>query len=212
MKGPFVRMIGTIVIALAAAGCGGRTARTVASPSPASVAPSASAPRYTEADVHFLSAMIPHHTQAVLIAGWAPTHGAGQFVRTLCARTVASQRDEIAIMRVWLGEHGAPLPDSTATTMTMRMGGMVHEMAMPGMLSPEDLARLDRARGTEFDRLFLTFMIRHHEGALTMVDELFASYGAAQDPMIFKLASDIHVDQTTEIARMQRMLAALPSG
>jgi uncharacterized protein (DUF305 family) len=82
---------------------------------------------------------------------------------------------------------------------------------MPGMLSADDLARLDRARGTEFDRLFLTYMIRHHEGAITMVDQLFASAGAAQDEVVFRFASDVYADQTTEVARMLTMLATLPA-
>ena len=99
-------------------------------------APSAApapAPRWTEADVHFVSGMIPHHAQALQIAGWAATHGAGEAVRTLTARILVGQRDEIALMRGWLRERGEPVPDSTSTKMTMRMGGMVHEMTMPGI-------------------------------------------------------------------------------
>jgi uncharacterized protein (DUF305 family) len=80
------------------------------------------------------------------------------------------------------------------------------------MLTAEQLAELDRARGVDFDRQFLTGMIMHHQGAITMVEQLFASYGAAQDDMIFKFASDVNVDQTTEIDRMNLMLAALPTG
>jgi uncharacterized protein (DUF305 family) len=87
------------------------------------------------------------------------------------------------------------------------MGGMQHDMLMPGMLSAEELAQLDKARGKEFDRLFLTFMIKHHEGALKMVDDLFNAPGALQDEDIYTLASDIHADQTAEIERMQKMLA-----
>jgi uncharacterized protein (DUF305 family) len=83
-------------------------------------------------------------------------------------------------------------------------------MLMPGMLTPAELAQLDRARGPEFDRFFLTFMIRHHEGALTMVDELFGSHGAGQDEVVFRFASDVYADQSTEIERMQKMLAQSP--
>jgi len=83
-------------------------------------------------------------------------------------------------------------------------------MHMPGMLSPEDLARLDAAVGIEFDRLFLEYMIRHHRGALTMVDQLFGSQGAAQNDTVFRLASDVYAEQSTEIARMELMLDALP--
>ena len=84
-------------------------------------------------------------------------------------------------------------------------------MLMPGMLTDEQLAQLDAARGMAFDRLFLTLMIQHHEGAVTMVDELFGSPGAGQDEVVFRFASDVYADQTTEIDRMQKMLAALPS-
>ncbi len=90
----------------------------------------------------------------------------------------------------------------------MKMNGVEHDMLMPGMLSPAELAQLDKARGPEWDRLFLTFMIRHHEGALKMVDDLFESHGALQDDDMFKFASDIHADQTTEIERMHKMLGA----
>jgi uncharacterized protein (DUF305 family) len=89
------------------------------------------------------------------------------------------------------------------------MGGMEHEMLMPGMLTEEQMKQLDQARGPEFDRLFLTFMIQHHNGAVQMVKELFGTNGAAQDELVFKFASDVNVDQTTEIARMERMLVAM---
>jgi uncharacterized protein (DUF305 family) len=89
------------------------------------------------------------------------------------------------------------------------MGGMQHTMLMPGMLTPEQMRALDTARGAEFDRLFLTYMIQHHRGAVAMVQDLFAAHGAGQDETIFKFASDVSVDQTTEIARMSRMLLEL---
>ena len=161
---------------------------------------------YSAADVQFMSGMIPHHAQAVLIAGWAASHGARSDVRILCERIVVGQRDEIALMRNWLRDRDQTVPDATATHMRMSMNGVQHDMLMPGMLNEEQLAQLDRARGPEFDRLFLTFMIKHHEGALMMVEELLASYGAAQDDVIFKFASDIVADQSTEIDRMQKML------
>jgi uncharacterized protein (DUF305 family) len=88
------------------------------------------------------------------------------------------------------------------------MNGVEHDMLMPGMLSPAQLAQLDKARNDEWDRLFLTFMIRHHEGALKMVDDLFEAYGALQDEDMYKFASDMYADQTTEIERMGKMLAA----
>jgi uncharacterized protein (DUF305 family) len=92
------------------------------------------------------------------------------------------------------------------------MDGMEHTMLMPGMLTEEQMKELDAARGKEFDKLFLTGMIQHHKGAVQMVKELFDSYGAAQDDLVFKFASDVNVDQTTEIARMERMLIAINLG
>ena len=166
----------------------------------------------SEADVHFMSGMIPHHAQAVLIASWAPTHDAREDIRILCERIVVGQRDEIALMRNWLQDQGQKVPAPDATHMRMTVNGVEHDMLMPGMLTAEELAQLDKARGTEFDRLFLTFMIKHHEGALVMVDNLFGSHAGAQDETVFRLASDVYADQTTEIDRMQKMLAALPPG
>ena len=115
--------------------------------------------------------------------------------------------DEIALMQNWLRDNRQPVPPANAMRMKMTMNGMEHEMLMPGMLTDEQLAQLDRARGPEFDRLFLEAMIRHHLGAIQMVDELFASYGAAQDETVFRFASDVYADQTTEIERMEKMLA-----
>jgi uncharacterized protein (DUF305 family) len=92
------------------------------------------------------------------------------------------------------------------------MNGMQHEMLMPGMLTEPQLKQLDEARSKEFDRLFLTFMIQHHRGAVTMVNDLFGTNGAAQDITVYKMASDISADQTTEIERMQKMLASTVFG
>ena len=167
-------------------------------------------PPYNAADVRFMSGMIDHHAQAILMAGWAPSHGASASVRALCERIVVGQRDEIALMQRWLRERGLPVPSGEANH-DHDMAGMGHEL-MPGMLTPDQLAQLDAARGTEFDRLFLTFMIQHHQGAITMVNQLFSANGATLDDLIFKYASDVNVDQTTEINRMGRMLAAMSSG
>jgi uncharacterized protein (DUF305 family) len=161
---------------------------------------------YAEADVRFMSGMIHHHAQAIVISRWAPTHGASASVRTLAARIINAQQDEIATLQQWLRDRRQPVPEVHTTEMT---NGAEHGMMMPGMLTEAQLKQLDEARGTEFDRLFLTFMIQHHRGALTMVNNLFGSYGAGQDELVFKLASDINVDQTTEIARMERMLFVL---
>ena len=162
-------------------------------------------PPHTPADVEFMAGMIVHHAQAVLIAGWAPSHEAGAGVRVLCERIVVAQRDEIGFMQHWLRGRGLPVPDADPSHFMMPgMGDNLH----PGMLSTEQLRNLDQARGAEFDRLFLTYMIQHHEGAITMVDQLLGSTGAAQDDDVWKLAADIHADQTTEINRMHTMLAA----
>ena len=161
---------------------------------------------YSDADVEFMSGMIPHHAQAVIMAGWAPTHGARKDVAILCERIVVGQRDEIATMQQWLRDRGQAVPDATSTRHKMKMNGMEHEMLMPGMMTDEQMAALDKARGPEFDRLFLEGMIRHHQGAIDMVDVLFKSYGAAQDELIYKFASDVYADQSIEIARMHKML------
>ena len=155
-----------------------------------------------------MSAMIGHHAQAIVMARWAPTHNAGASVRTLAERIINAQQDEIATMQQWLRDRQQPVPAARAKGMTMMMNGVEHEMLMPGMLTEPQLKQLDQARGKEFDRLFLTFMIQHHRGAVSMVKDLFGSYGAAQDEIVFKFASDVNVDQTTEIARMEKMLAA----
>ena len=162
---------------------------------------------YGAADVEFMSGMIPHHAQAVVMAGWAPSHGARPDVRILCERILIGQRDEIAFMRTWLRDRGETVPAADATHHRMKMNGVEHDMLMPGMLSAEEMAQLDKARGAEWDRLFLAGMIRHHEGAIKMVDDLFESYGALQDDDLYKFASDVYADQTTEIERMRKMLA-----
>ncbi len=162
---------------------------------------------YSDADVEFMTGMIPHHAQAVIMAGWAPTHGARKDVAILCERILVGQRDEILLMQNWLRDRGQPVPDATSTRMKMKMNGMEHDMLMPGMLTDEEMAALDRARGPEFDRLFLEGMIKHHQGALDMVDVLFNSFGGGQDEKIYKFASDVYADQQIEINRMKEMLA-----
>ena len=162
---------------------------------------------YTKADVEFMQGMIPHHAQAVKMCTMAPTHAEKREVKLMCERMLISQRDEIHLMRVWLidREQYVPPPDATHHKMTMA-GGMAHDMLMPGMLSDEEMARLDKARGAEWDRMFLTFMIRHHQGAIKMVEDLLASPGGAQGDDVYAFASDVFADQTAEIERMQKLL------
>lgn len=185
-------------------------------PSPAALVAKAQADSvrrsFTPADVQFMTGMIGHHAQAITMARWAPAHGAGRSVQILAERIINAQQDEIVTMQQWLRDRGQPVPDAEPHAMAMHAHG--HAPLMPGMLTEAQMTALDQARGAEFERLFLTFMIQHHRGALTMVEGLFGTHGAGQDDLIFKFASDVHTDQTTEIARMERMLAALapPAG
>src|SRR5436309_13771685 len=189
-----------VVTAALGGGCG-RTASGL-HPTP----PGLGSLPYSDADVEFMAGMIPHHAQAVIMGGWAPSHGARQDVAVLCERIVGAQRDEIAMMQGWLRDRSQEVPDATSTRHKMKMNGETHEMLMPGMLTDEEMAALDRARGPEFDRLFLVGMIKHHQGAIDMVDVLFKAYGAAQDETVFRFASDVYADQSIEIDRMNRML------
>jgi len=161
---------------------------------------------YTKADIDFMSGMIHHHAQAIQIAGWAPTHGASPSIIRLTERIINAQKDEITLMQGWLRDRNQEVPAPNPAGMPMKMGGMDHVMPMPGMLTGAQLEQLDAARGEEFDRLFLTFMIQHHRGAVDMVHTLFANRGAGQDETIFKFAADVEVDQSTEIKRMLQML------
>ena len=167
---------------------------------------------YTAADIQFMGGMIGHHAQAIVMAHWAPTHEASPAIRRLADRIINAQQDEIAAMQRWLRDRNQPVPEARPTGMRMMMNGVEHDMLMPGMLTEAQMKQLDQARGPEFDRLFLTFMIQHHRGAVSMVKELFDSYGAGQDETVFKFASDVNVDQSTEIARMEKMLVYVTLG
>ena len=165
-----------------------------------------------EADVNFVTGMIGHHAQALVMAGWAPSHGANAAVRVLCERIINEQNDEIASMQTWLKDRNLPVPEAKPGPMRMKMNGMEHEMLMPGMLTDAQMKELDAARNADFDRLFLKYMIQHHQGAVQMVQELFDQNGAAQEQSVYKLASDVSADQTSEITRMKKMLASLTPG
>ncbi len=164
---------------------------------------------YTRADIDFMTHMIGHHAQAVRMSLLVPSRTPNGEVQRLAERIINAQRDEITTMQRWLGDRHQPVPDGSATTMRMTMNGMEHDMAMPGMLTDAQLKQLETAKGSEFDRLFLMFMIQHHRGAVSMVKDLFATPGAGQDETVFKFASDVNVDQNTEIARMEQMLLLL---
>jgi uncharacterized protein (DUF305 family) len=170
-------------------------------------------PPYTPADVKFMQDMITHHAQAIVMTSLASTHAARPNVKILAGRIAVSQQDEIAFMQRWLRERNERVPqiDVRHDMAGHQMGspGASGSELMPGMLTAAQMTELSTARGPEFDRLFLTFMIRHHEGALRMVDRLFSSHGAAQESNVFQFASDVEIDQNTEIEHMRGMLRAL---
>lgn len=201
------------LLAAALVGCGSSMQSAHANTQPVTGGRSSAtvtAPPANPADVAFMSGMIPHHAQAVLIAGWAESHGARPDLRVLCQRIVVGQGDEIRLMQYWLREHGQPVPAANSMRMKMMMNGMQMDMLMPGMLNDEQLAELDKSRGADFDRLFLQAMIAHHNGAITMVNELLGSAGSGNDDVVYRFASDVFADQTTEIERMTKMLATVP--
>ena len=188
------------------AGCSARTEPQVAAPAQPEhdhatmpELPATAGPGYTAADVRFMQHMIGHHAQAIVMAALAPSRGASEPVLRLAKKIDISQRDEIVMMKQWLAERKQAIPSDHQS----------HSMTMPGMLNGAEMARLDAARGNEFDRLFLTFMIRHHEGALQMVEELFRTPGAGQESDIFRFATDVDADQRDEIFQMQKVLETL---
>ena len=191
----------TLAAVLALAACAPAQAQTGGHAGHAPPAATARAKDHVDADVHFMQGMIHHHQQALEMAAMAPTHTSNERLQLLARKIDLSQRDEIASMARWLEDRRIPLPDAHAH----------HDMHMPGMLTPEQMAQLDRSRGAEFDRLFLEFMIQHHLGALQMVKELYEAPGAGQEPVLFQFASDVDADQRAEIDLMQRMLDTLPS-
>ncbi len=164
-----------------------------------------------EGDVAFMTGMISHHAQALIMSRMAPSHGASPEVLILTSRIINAQTDEINVMQAWLRDRGQPVPEVQIEGTTLLIDGAA-PMMMHGMLTDAQLRDLDEARDADYDRTFLTYMIQHHEGAVTMVAELFATDGATQDDISFKVASDIQVDQITEIRRMKIMLEDLTNG
>ena len=167
-------------------------------------------PPTSRADVEFMQGMIMHHEQAVEMTALIQSHTANKDLRLLGARISSSQSDEIRFMQRWLAARGEPLSMPMPATPAMDMPGMDmqhHPMAlMPGMLTPEQMEALRKAKGSTFDHLFLTGMIQHHNGALTMVHDLFNTAGAGQDADIFNFATDADNTQRAEIRIMQSML------
>ena len=166
---------------------------------------------WTQADVDFMAGMITHHAQAIIMANLAPSHGASKSVGILCARIINAQTDEIKIFQQWEKERGLPVQEARPMPTHMVMNGVDMTMIMPGMLTDEQMRTLEASQGVEFDRTFLTLMIQHHGGAVTMVNQLNASPGAGQDNGVFTASSNIYADQTAEIERMESMLSELPT-
>lgn len=168
---------------------------------PAPTTPAADTVTGHAADVRFVQGMMAHHAQAIVMAAMVPSRTSRDDMKLLAERITLSQQSEIDMMRRWLVEHHEEVPPDDAH-FHMESG---HMTPMPGMLTADELARLAKASGVEFDRLFLRDMIRHHEGALAMVAKLFGTTGAAQAPEIYRFASDVDADQRAEIARMQTL-------
>jgi uncharacterized protein (DUF305 family) len=196
-----------------AATAGSQATKTPPPPTPQTVQPGApgsasrvvgaekgTAPAVNEADVRFMQGMIGHHAQALEMTALLPARTTREDMRLLALRIDVSQADEIKMMERWLTDRRQAVPSPHAHHLP---GAKL----MPGMLTPEDMSRLSAAKGAEFERLFLELMIRHHQGALSMVKELFSRDGAAQDGDIFAFAADVEADQQMEIDRMRRMLA-----
>ena len=211
-----LRVTGIVVLPLAGAlvACG-TGANPAGGPAPRVVQPGApgqaskpsdarqaAIPKHTPADTAFMQGMIGHHAQALEMVALLKTRSASQDMKLLGLRIEVSQNDEIKLMQTWLSDRQETVPNEHAHHMP---GAKM----MPGMLTADQMAKLTAATGAEFDRLFLEFMIQHHEGALTMVKELMASPGAAQESNLFAFVSDVEADQSAEITRMRRMRAAM---
>lgn len=214
---PRAHLVLPLAAALLASACGGARATRATAPDTYVMGAEAAKARakqdsvrypYTQADIDFMSGMIHHHAQAIVISRWADTRDASPELLRLTGRIINAQTDEITLMQTWLEDRNVNPPrlDSLGNVvMDHAMQGM-HAMEMPGLLNAAQMDSLRAARGKEFDILFLQYMIQHHRGAVAMVTKLFASYGAGQNEAIFKFAADVEVDQSTEIRRMMQML------
>lgn len=166
-------------------------------------------PRVNIADVKFMQGMIAHHVQAVVMSALVSSRTGRNDLRLLAQRIDVSQKDEIKLMQRWLRARHQEVPDSDAPHAYY---DAEHGMLMPGMLTSAEMDTLSNSSGTTFERLFLQGMMKHHEGALTMVKQLFATNGGGQDTEIFRYANDVDADQRAEIARMQKLLAGMSTG
>jgi uncharacterized protein (DUF305 family) len=220
-----VAALSLLLVGMAGTACSSATAGPAAGRMHASTTAMDTIPSpAADPDVRFMRHMIAHHAQALMMTSLVPSRTEDPRMRTLAERIHLSQEDEISRMQAWLARSGAEPADaaSHAGHSDHHPPGHHHpdgeqgvdeHSGMPGMLSPGQMAALEAASGPGFDRLFLELMIQHHEGALVMVEELFASEGAAQDPQVFHLASEVDADQRAEIARMRQMLETIgPAG
>ncbi|WP_189112893.1 DUF305 domain-containing protein [Pilimelia terevasa] len=182
--------------------CGDKATTATPSAAPTSATAAAAAATFNDADVHFATDMIPHHRQAVTMADHAAGRAGSAQVKQLAAAIKGAQGPEIQKMSAWLAAWGRPAPSAAPST----GHGMPGMGTMPGMMSDADLAKLMAAKGAVFDRMFLTMMIRHHEGAVTMATDEQAK---GSNPDARQLAGQIISAQTAEITRMKQMLAAL---
>jgi uncharacterized protein (DUF305 family) len=160
------------------------------------------------ADVEFMQGMIMHHSQAVEMVALLRTRGKSPALKSFGEKISISQTDEIGFMKRWLESRGQPatMEMDHSHMSAADMKNMNMNMLMPGMLTPEQMSALAKAKGAQFDHLFLTGMIQHHGGALSMVDDLFNTPGAGQDPVLFDFATDIENTQSAEIKIMRGML------
>jgi len=162
-------------------------------------------PPRSQAEVDFMQGMIMHHAQAVEMTALIPSHTESKDLRLLGARISSSQSSEMNFMKRWLAARGEAASMAMPGMKNMDMSGKPMAL-MPGMLSPEQMVALRKAKGDEFDHLFLAGMIQHHGGALTMVKDLFDTAGAGQDAELFNFATDVETGQRAEIRIMQGML------
>ena len=222
MNAKITLLLGALIGALSSAACAtsDSSAKPATAPSPkteivqpgapgqaprvisAAAATDLSKVQFVEADVKFMQGMIGHHAQAVEMVELLKLRTANRDMQMLGKRIEVSQEDEIRMMQKWLQVRGQSLPDPHAHHMHP-------EAMMPGMLTQAEMETLAAAKGSEFDRLFLEGMIKHHGGAITMVEQLFKSPGAGQDAEIYAFATDVDNDQRMEINRMGGMLSAL---
>ena len=192
-------VLGADPVPIVQPGLPGAPARTLTAEEAVEVADTS----YSPADVRFMQDMIPHHHQAVQMAGLAADRTNRSEVLDAAGRIDLAQRDEIEFMRTWLSERGERVPDPSDHA------GMHTDHRMAGMATAEEMAELGASEGTDFDRLFLRLMIAHHEGAVTMVEELLVRPGSAYDPVLFEFTTDVTNDQDAEIERMHALLVTL---